>query len=106
MLFRYILLEISISHLEGLVTLDGDPDVVVVEDLLLVEEYDGRGGRLLGTEPVSGCEGPRAGGPRGPGGEAVGGPGEGGEEDPGEGAGVSGMLEYLMTVNGSVDVFQ
>ena len=56
-------------HLERLVAPDGDPDVVPVEDLVLVQDDDSRRGGLLPTVAVSGgqlrvCAG-RPGGARG-----------------------------------------
>ena len=70
--------------LEGLATLDGHPDVVPVQDGLLVQEDDcGRRG-LLSTEAVSGGLGHRTVRPGGPGGEADGRLGEPGQEDPAE----------------------
>ena len=66
----------TLSHLECLVAPDGDPDVVPVSDLLLVQQDHGWRGRLLGREAVSGAEGVPADRPGGPGGVAVRRPGQ------------------------------
>ena len=62
----------SLSHLECLVAPDGDPDVVPVSDLLLVQQDQGWRGRLLGREAVSGSERLLADRPGGAGGITVG----------------------------------
>ena len=47
----------EMSHLKCLVAPDGDPDVVPVPDLLLVQQDHGGRGGVLGGETVPGDEG-------------------------------------------------
>ena len=76
-------------HLKRLVAPDGDPDVVPVEDLLLVQKYHCWWGSFLRSKTVSRSEGTRAGRPGGTGGEADRCPGEAGEEHPAQAPPVS-----------------
>ena len=70
------------SNLESLVTPDGDPDVVPVPDLVLVQQDHGWRGGLLGREAVSGAQRVPADRPGGPGGVAGGPPRQAGQEQP------------------------